>query len=628
MSFPRLVLVAALTATIAACGGSDDPVDGGAGGWGGIGTGGSGGGSGGSGGSAAPATCGAGVRVLELDGNASPAVIEDVLDPADNWYGSCSPEFSVGNDVIVRYRAAETGYHRFTTEGSPVDTLLLALRDCTDGFSEIACNDDAPDSRQSRIVLHLEEGQEVFLVVDTVDVKQAAPFRLAAERVELTRPTIGDANAYAIADPKLNGVRATGANPDGRITGFEMALYRTSGGAIIEPTVFEIRNVNWATVTETGGEYFFEAAFALGGGTGPTVGKIEFRVIDENGLASDPVTLTVQEPPTLDRGTACDPTGLFGRCAAGDACVPGPGGTGFVCAKATAPVLTQATGFRNLVDWTWGVVVEGTDDEDDIIGVRLYPKDSEGVGLPIDTTGRAVRTFHWSTNEGGITRGIVAMDAVFRGVCTNPTTAQQCWKDTLQAVATVEVELIDATGKLSEKFEIVLGDSPDAALGEACDPWGATGRCPDGAVCWNADPAAPEICQADPPICPEGYAMDVLVPNGQKWTYDGDNRDAEAHGRTSCGAGGPSDVIVFTAPATGTYRFETSNLQPGVDTVLAVRSYCQLPGYELACNDNAAGTPESRVFLAMEMDETVFIVVDSVDGASLGTYLLTVSRED
>src|SRR5690606_37364506 len=119
---------------------------------------------------------------------------------------------------------------------------------------------------------------------------------------------------------------------------------------------------------------------------------------------------------------------------------------------------------------------------------------SEGVGLPIDTTGRAVRTFHWSTNEGGITRGIVAMDAVFRGVCTNPTTAQQCWKDTLQAVATVEVELIDATGKLSEKFEIVLGDSPDAALGEACDPWGATGRCPDGAVCWNADPAAPEIC--------------------------------------------------------------------------------------------------------------------------------------
>ena len=80
MSFPRLVLVAALTATIAACGGSDDPVDGGAGGWGGIGTGGSGGGSGGSGGSAAPATCGAGVRVLELDGNASPAVIEDVLE--------------------------------------------------------------------------------------------------------------------------------------------------------------------------------------------------------------------------------------------------------------------------------------------------------------------------------------------------------------------------------------------------------------------------------------------------------------------------------------------------------------------------------------------------------------------
>ena len=60
--------------------------------------------------------------------------------------------------------------------------------------------------------------------------------------------------------------------------------------------------------------------------------------------------------------------------------------------------------------------------------------------------------------------------------------------------------------------------------------------------------------------------------------------------------------------------------------MIAVRAYCQLPGYERACNDNGPTGAASNLLVSLTEGETAYIVVDSPDGVSVGSYRLVVRK--
>jgi hypothetical protein len=77
-------------------------------------------------------------------------------------YGECGS--SGAKDRFYRFEAPEDGCYTFDTNTSSYDTLLRILDAC-EGDS-LACDDDGGDSYYSLITLGMEDGQEVFVVVD------------------------------------------------------------------------------------------------------------------------------------------------------------------------------------------------------------------------------------------------------------------------------------------------------------------------------------------------------------------------------------------------------------------------------------------------------------------------------
>lgn len=137
-----------------------------------------------------PFDCG-GVRVIEMESSVS-AVLNDHTDTVDNWYGTCAPLLDPdrpggrrkpGNDVIIHYVVPQAGLYEFSTEGSEFDTLLYVLRDCNDGFSESACNNDYRGIHSTVSVRGRGHGENLFIVVDSVGVRESMPFTLRVTRV-------------------------------------------------------------------------------------------------------------------------------------------------------------------------------------------------------------------------------------------------------------------------------------------------------------------------------------------------------------------------------------------------------------------------------------------------------------
>jgi len=80
--------------------------------------------------------------------------------------------------------------------------------------------------------------------------------------------------------------------------------------------------------------------------------------------------------------------------------------------------------------------------------------------------------------------------------------------------------------------------------------------------------------------------------------------------RGACGGAGLTDAtIAWTAPASGTYSFDTAGSNRDNDTVVHVhRATCA--GAELACNDNTSGT-QSAARVTLAAGERVVVVVES-----------------
>lgn len=104
--------------------------------------------------------------------------------------------------------------------------------------------------------------------------------------------------------------------------------------------------------------------------------------------------------------------------------------------------------------------------------------------------------------------------------------------------------------------------------------------------------------------------------------YDDITRDDSA-GSGSCGGLGADRVLRFTAPSAGTWRVAVEANIPGYEPVVHARRVCADPATELACRDDVAGSPATRIHLPLEADETVFLFVDA-DNTRGGFFRLVV----
>ncbi len=86
-------------------------------------------------------------------------------------------------------------------------------------------------------------------------------------------------------------------------------------------------------------------------------------------------------------------------------------------------------------------------------------------------------------------------------------------------------------------------------------------------------------------------------------------------------AGGADHVIEFTSTHAGTYVFDT--IGSGYDTMLGAFTSC-LQASQVACDDDAAGSLRSRIFVPMGASQTILIVVDGFN-ANVGAWTLNVT---
>jgi len=137
------------------------------------------------------------------------------------------------------------------------------------------------------------------------------------------------------------------------------------------------------------------------------------------------------------------------------------------------------------------------------------------------------------------------------------------------------------------------------------------GICADEAL---TTPACLDVGGACP--CPDedvGGAMGLAVTSGNT---SGDDDDIDG----SCGGSGGNDrVVLFTAPANGSYSFDTFG--SGYDTKLSLHADCAT---ELACNDDADGGVQSQVTRDMVAGQHVRVVVDGYNGAT-GDWVLNIT---
>lgn len=128
-----------------------------------------------------------------------------------------------------------------------------------------------------------------------------------------------------------------------------------------------------------------------------------------------------------------------------------------------------------------------------------------------------------------------------------------------------------------------------------------------------------DLCVSGPPSgCPDQERGSELGLFGNTTEGLGNDR------RGSCGGLAADEIHRWTAPISGTYRFETTGTE--FDTVLYIMTSCT-GETELGCNDDtSAGTTTSSLELELEADQSVIIVVDGWELGDDGHYILSISR--
>ena len=175
--------------------------------------------------------------------------------------------------------------------------------------------------------------------------------------------------------------------------------------------------------------------------------------------------------------------------------------------------------------------------------------------------------------------------------------------------------------KLQIEREVFCGDGyVDGA--EVCDSMaidcaelnpGTVGTATCDATCTGYDTATCEY-SCHPGL--EEFPPEATTVSG---TTTGRDNDADC---SLSGGSGPDLGFVFTAPATGTYTFDTNGSQ--FDTMLVLKS---IECTEVACDDDSGLGLHSSVVLSMQMNEQIIVIVDGYGSSNSGDYQLNITKE-
>ncbi|MBW2464191.1 MAG: hypothetical protein JRH11_21260 [Deltaproteobacteria bacterium] len=119
-----------------------------------------------------------------------------------------------------------------------------------------------------------------------------------------------------------------------------------------------------------------------------------------------------------------------------------------------------------------------------------------------------------------------------------------------------------------------------------------------------------------------GGCADLTATEGTGVIARGNTVGAGNDFSASCAAGGdvaPDVAIAWTAPASGTYRFDTFG--SAFDTQLLALVSCD-GGAPLGCNDDAGDRRTSEIELTVTAGDTIVLVVDGFDELSAGDFVL------
>lgn len=188
-------------------------------------------------------------------------------------------------------------------------------------------------------------------------------------------------------------------------------------------------------------------------------------------------------------------------------------------------------------------------------------------------------------------------------------------------VATLAATLACSGGDGAPPVDASPPDSfADSALPDAAEPDAAS---PDARPLDARLPDAFSDGQPDPLACGTGTTIIELPASGVVTGM----ADAITPGNISsstCNGRGAETVYRFTVDHPVTLDASTDSLATTLDTVLYVRSVCQDPATELACDDDvASGNARSHLTVPLAPG-SYYLVVDGRNVGSAGSYTLTV----
>jgi len=297
-------------------------------------------------------------------------------------------------------------------------------------------------------------------------------------------------------------------------------------------------------------------------------------------------------------------------------------------AQAAPPLLGQVEAFYSEESRELGIHVLGSDEEDDIVAVKLELLDAEGNPLDI----------------GGGEEPELFVELNFRREEAEEFDARTIFSVPAElSFAEIRVSLKDATDQYSETIAVVPVAPQIIEPNAECDPgFTAFAHCGE-LVCIDMDGIDEEgvlepICVEIEASCSDAtWTMEELVGNASSSvSAEGEGvegaqffSDGMSCGRLNEGAWVAG--FTFTAPAAGDYFFYTQVAPGGIDTVLSLRSHCDHMQLELACSDDGLnlegeGLPDasSSITQTMVEGEMVYLFVGAYQNSASGEFELFV----
>lgn len=269
------------------------------------------------------------------------------------------------------------------------------------------------------------------------------------------------------------------------------------------------------------------------------------------------------------------------------------------------PTMTTLEAWFNADSIAIGLHIEGTDPDNDVMGIGLQLLDADGAVIFPEGD----EPLELALGESALEQADGSYTINFSGLLPDDTN--------VDAIDTYRVDVFDAEGLRSPAQNIQPMAPPAVARGAECDVVGARSRCADGDLCFDADTEdeVEPVCVEAVAECPAEWGAPVaLVADGDIWTATGDTTDVEGRTGGTCGGGtAPELVYTFTAPQAGPYTINADKVpESGIDPVLYVRTHCRFaaPTTELACNDDTNGT-NSQVVVELDANQMVYVFADA-----------------